>query len=192
MPVAEALKIAVTNRLRDQGIERLSDCTDTDPIFVNDVTPFDIGPGTDRRRICSCDARGSRSPTSRRQSKVLSPGKSEVEGTTHVFAPVANALGKAGMAARDLDAVLFIGGSAINPIVRRAVMDRLPNEVRTLVPKDLQAHVSRGAAIHAFCRGYHNVDVIAPITPEPIFVITRGGGTDMLVRAGTAVPMAEP
>ena len=46
MPVAEALKIAVTNRLRDQGIERLSDCTDTAPILVNDVTPFRAsGPG---------------------------------------------------------------------------------------------------------------------------------------------------
>jgi len=62
----------------------------------------------------------------------------------HVFAPVRDALEKSGLIAEDLDAVLFIGGSSENPIVREAVMKGLGCDVEAIIPSDLRSHVSKG------------------------------------------------
>jgi molecular chaperone DnaK len=109
-----------------------------------------------------------------------------------IIAPINNAIGKAGLNIENIDAVLFIGGSAKNPLVRRAVMDAFAPNTEALIPSNLQAHVSKGAALH--CLGHYalGVDFVQPITSEPIFLITRGASLKMIMPAGSPVPSDSP
>ncbi|WP_257252402.1 Hsp70 family protein [Endozoicomonas sp. SESOKO3] len=89
-----------------------------------------------------------------------------------IFNPINTALRKAKLDESEVDYVLFIGGSAKNPLIQQAVKDFL-DASDYLVPRDLQAHVSKGAAINSFLYNGFNESVIAPITNEPIFLIIK-------------------
>lgn len=107
-----------------------------------------------------------------------------------VFTPIKTALKKANLSNEDIDYVLFIGGSSKNPFIQNSVANYF-NESDILLPKDLQAHVSSGAAIHSLIYNGFGKNIIQPITSEPIMLITRDGYREMIdsiVEAGTVIP----
>lgn len=184
-PTAERLKVAAVDWFTDRRLSSLAELrrADCEPFINHAVPAFKI-----RDRELSLQRP---SMTLRQFADALEPlvGKFDPESSSpHVHAPVADAIEKSGLQAEQLDAVLFIGGSAANPIVRSAVMAHLPSNVRPIVPVDLRTHVSLGAALH--CLGFHAFghDLIRPITSEPIFIIAKGGRLERIVPAGSEVP----
>ena len=89
-----------------------------------------------------------------------------------IFNPIHTALEKAELDTTDIDYVLFIGGSAKNPLIQQAVKEYFPDS-EYLIPRDLQAHVSAGAAVNSLLYNGFNERVINPITNEPIFLIVN-------------------
>ena len=107
-----------------------------------------------------------------------------------VFNPINSALKKANLDVDDIDYVLFIGGSSKNPFIQHAVSDYFPNSEK-LIPTDLQAHVSTGAAIHSMIFNGFGKNIISPITSEPIMIITKDGyieKVEPIIEAGTVIP----
>ena len=118
-----------------------------------------------------------------------------IHSPMHLLSPVIDALDKAQIERENVDAVLFIGGSCLNPLVRNCVMDYM-NEfddcVESILPSDLRSHVSLGAAIHCF--SYHGLglDFIKPITSEAIFIITKNNYLEQIIPASSEVPTIKP
>lgn len=105
-----------------------------------------------------------------------------------VLQPINDALEKLDLGKKDVDMVLFIGGSCENPLIRHYVSTHLGSGVEAIIPRDLRAHVSQGAALYTlFLRGA-DIDPIKPITSETIYVLTTGGRLEPVVKAGSLVP----
>ena len=104
-----------------------------------------------------------------------------------IFSPIQTALKKAKLTKNDIDYVLFIGGSSKNPYVQVALKEYF-SESDLLIPRDLQTHVSGGAAIHSLVFNGYNKNIIQPITSEPIIVITKDETTKVILKAGTHIP----
>lgn len=118
--------------------------------------------------------------------KVSTTIKGEKEYNS-IFFNIESALFKANCDTEDIDYVLFIGGSAQNPFIQEAVKEYFP-ESKMLLPRDLQTHVSQGAAIHSLFMNGMDRCIIRPITSESIFIITKDTERKILVPAGTVVP----
>lgn len=188
-PTAERLKLAAMAWLTDRGVNDLSGIRQhgTETFHDHGIPGFKIrGQSLSLPRPALSLAQ---------LAEALEPfvGRfdSDQDGL-HVFAPVVNAMDKSGLTSDELDAVLFVGGSAASPIVRSAVMRHLPDEVQAIVPTDLRSHVSLGAALH--CLGFHafRMDLIRPITSEAIHVVTRGGHLETVIPAAAEVPTTKP
>ncbi len=107
-----------------------------------------------------------------------------------VFTPIFSALDKANLSKYDIDYILFIGGSSKNILIRDAISNYF-DESEPLVPKDLQAHVSSGAALHSFIYNKFGKSIIEPITSEPIMVIINDNDRETvrtIIGAGTVIP----
>lgn len=111
-----------------------------------------------------------------------------------IFSPIQTALKKASLTKDEIDYILFIGGSSKNPYVQSALKEYF-KESDLLVPRDLQTHVSSGAAIHSLVYNGFGKNIIQPITSEPFLVITKdetlskdGISSKVILRAGTHIP----
>ena len=107
-----------------------------------------------------------------------------------IYLPIFTALKKAYLEKDDIDYLLFIGGSAKNPLIQNSLKDYF-DESEHLIPQNLQAHVSSGASIHSLIFNGFGRNIIEPITSEPIFALIRDGENELikiLLKAGTIIP----
>jgi len=109
----------------------------------------------------------------------------------NIFTPITSALEKAHLSSQDIDYILFIGGSVKNPLIQKSLKDYFEDS-EYLIPSDLQAHVSSGAAIHSLMHNGYGKNLIDPITSEPILAMVKDGGgketLTTLLKAGTTIP----
>lgn len=188
-PAAEKLKVVISKMLSDRNVGRLDEARRLpDTVFETQaVPPFKL-----RGAVVSIET-----PALSLQQflDILGPfcgSRSGADASRHLVGPVHDVLDKASLDPSEVDAVLFIGGSAQNPLIRAAVMDAFPPEVREVVPRNLRALVSQGAAIHSLGLHGFGFDFIAPITSEAISVVTRGNALETLIPASTPVPTEDP
>lgn len=134
-----------------------------------------------------CDLRDTMKVFLRRDGSMVTRNKQE-EDYTSIFKPIESALRKAHINKdRELDYVLFIGGSSKNPFIQNALSEYF-DESELLIPENLQTHVSKGAAIHSLIMNGFGKNIIQPITSEPIIVVTKNGGLRTLIPAGSQIP----
>lgn len=111
----------------------------------------------------------------------------EDESTISVFSLIRSALDKADLSPDELDMLLMVGGSSQNPYIQDALAKTMPH-VEIERPADMRSHVSKGAAIHAQLLHGYGVNIIHPITSEPVLYLTRDNKKHMLVPPGTGIP----
>lgn len=108
-----------------------------------------------------------------------------------IFCSINSAIKKSKLSNNDIDYVLLIGGSSYNPYIQYALREHFSNSTLR-IPRDLQAHVSQGAAIHSLLYNGLGHNIINPISSEPIFVLTKGEfNKRVIVPAGTYMPSDE-
>lgn len=115
------------------------------------------------------------------------------EKFTSIYTPINSSLSKANLEVEDIDYLLFVGGSCKNPIIRDSLQNFFP-ETEMLLPHDLQAHVSSGAAIQSLIYNGYGRNIVEPITSEPIITIIKDGVDEIvkiLIPSGTEIPTSE-
>lgn len=96
------------------------------------------------------------------------------------------ALAKAHVDKDEVDYVIMIGGSSRNPFVQQRVK-KLFSDAVVMVPRELQALVSQGAALHSILINGMGIQAVRPIVGEPIMVVSQNGNVSV-INAGTEVP----
>lgn len=113
----------------------------------------------------------------------------DLESLKSIFTVINSALAKGNMDREQIDLVLLIGGSSYNPYVQTALRKHF-NQSEIEIPRDLQAHVSTGAAVNSFLQNGMNIDMIKPIVSEPILIILQNNIPRIIVREGTEIPFS--
>lgn len=66
------------------------------------------------------------------------------------------------------------------------------DNIEFIIPKDLQAHVSQGAAVHCFNYFGLGIDCVEPIMSESVYIITQHESMSMVIPASSSVPSRMP
>lgn len=103
-----------------------------------------------------------------------------------IVAAISTALEKAHVKKEEVDYVVMIGGSSRNPFVQGRIKKFFPN-AEVLIPRELQALVSQGAALHSILINGIGIQAVRPIVGESILVVTQEGNFPVIT-AGTEVP----
>ena len=188
-PAAEALKIQCSKMAEQRGARTLENLRPKDtPVIGTRIPPFKVRGRTwdlPEPQLSLSDF-----------ARVLEPFLADPslddddarEAVPSVLEPIKSALDKAGLTYEDLNMVLFIGGSCENPLVRTTIEEYAGRFVDCVTPRDLRSHVSQGASIHSLFTHGLGWELVRPITSEDLFVITRSGGLERILPAGTPVP----
>lgn len=101
---------------------------------------------------------------------------------------IESAMKKAHVSKDQIDFVMLVGGSSKNPFVQSYIRDYFDVHTKILIPQDMQTLVSQGAAIHSLLHNAFNINLVNPITSEPIVVVVEGEQEIPLIPAGTEIP----
>lgn len=113
--------------------------------------------------------------------------------TCSIFAPLQDALERAGLGAADVDLCLMVGGSSLIPQVQEAIRSFLPRaRVLTYDDRDsTQVAVARGAGYHALALALFGRGLVQPVAHDTISLRTASGLLE-LVPKGVALPFPGP
>lgn len=109
--------------------------------------------------------------------------------TCSIFAPVQDAIDRAGLSRDEIDCCLLVGGSSLIPQVRRAMQRFLPGS-RLLMHGDresTQVAVARGAAYHALALAVCGQGLVRPVAADDI-ALRVATGLFTLVPRGAPLP----
>jgi molecular chaperone DnaK (HSP70) len=98
-----------------------------------------------------------------------------------------NVVTKAGIAKKQVDYLLFIGGSSNIRYVQDAVSDFFDDLPEIIIPDDLQTHVSKGVALHSYLSHGLQENPLTEILAEDIYLLVQGG-EQLVFKAGTEIP----
>jgi molecular chaperone DnaK len=110
--------------------------------------------------------------------------------TQSVFAPLKDALDRAGRSPEEIDFCLMVGGSSLIPQVRQAIQDYFPKDRVDFFrdPLLMQTVVARGAAWNAMFKELFGHSFIQPVLHDAIGLVTTAGDLYPLVPSRCALP----
>lgn len=98
-----------------------------------------------------------------------------------------NVVAKAGIKKKEVDYLLFIGGSSNIRYVQDAVSEFFDDLPEIIIPDDLQTHVSKGVALHSYLSHGLQENPLTEILAEDIYLLVQGG-EQVVFKAGTEIP----
>ncbi|HAF25393.1 MAG TPA: hypothetical protein DCK93_21215, partial [Blastocatellia bacterium] len=116
--------------------------------------------------------------------------ETEYRLTQSVFAPLQDALDRAGLSPKEVSFCLLVGGSSLIPQVREAVQAYF-QQAHTITFPDyisVQTAVARGAAWHAFFLATTGKPIVQPVVGDTIALLTGEGEPYQLIPAGSSIP----
>lgn len=118
-------------------------------------------------------------------AEILVARETEYENTCSVFAPIEDALDRAGIRPRDINLCLLVGGSSLIPQIK-ASLSRYFSAGTVLAYEDresTQVAVARGAAYHALSLSLFKRPLIQPVAADEISIRTASGLSPIIPRA---------
>lgn len=189
--VAERLKIRINQSLALSMEDFVMDpqkCKSKTPIKVNSGVTIATSKGTlsgsEFYLTCS-ELTQAMDVFTRNDYKKTTECKEETYNS--IYTPIESAIQKAHINKSEIDYVLLIGGSAQSPYIQSS-LKRYFSDSDMLIPRNLQTHVSIGAAIHSLLFNGMNKNLIQPITSEPLLIITKDATPKTILPAGTQIP----
>ncbi|MGA0134790.1 MAG: tetratricopeptide repeat protein, partial [Opitutales bacterium] len=106
-----------------------------------------------------------------------------------IFAPIEDALERAGLRPGQIGFLLAVGGSSLNPMVIEALREKFGEFLvhRFESAMDMQVAVARGAAYHALLLELYGRGLFTPVASDRLCIQTDGG-PHTLIEKGQALP----
>ena len=116
--------------------------------------------------------------------------ETEYRLTCSIFAPLADALNRAGLGPEEINLCLMVGGSSLIPQVQDAVAAYFPqSKMLAYADRDsMLLAVARGAAIHAISLALFNRGITQPVCHNSISIRTGNTGLVELIPKGVELP----
>jgi molecular chaperone DnaK len=115
--------------------------------------------------------------------------ETEYHLTCSIFAPLQDALDRAGLKPEEADLCLLVGGSSLIPQVVWAIGEFMPKaQILTYPDQDaVQTAVARGAAYHALSLALYGKGLLRPVCHDRIAIKTQSGLVDLIAQ-GAGLP----